>query len=49
MAFRFLADVLELDRSVEFTIIRDRKNFSTIVSDERFEFESDTVVAQLLS
>jgi pyruvate/2-oxoglutarate/acetoin dehydrogenase E1 component len=49
MAFRFLADVLEFDKNVVFTIVRHRKEFSTVVSDEKFEFECDSVVAQIFS
>ena len=47
LAFRFLADVLEFDKNVAFTIVRNRENLSTTVSDEKFEFKSETVIAQV--
>ena len=47
LAFRFLADVLEFDKGVVFTIVRNRENLSTTVSDEKFEFKSETVIAQV--
>jgi pyruvate/2-oxoglutarate/acetoin dehydrogenase E1 component len=47
LAFRFLADVLEFDKNVVFTIVRSRENLLTTVSDEKFEFKSETVIAQV--
>jgi pyruvate/2-oxoglutarate/acetoin dehydrogenase E1 component len=47
LAFRFLADVLEFDKNVVFTIVRSRENFLTTVSDEKFEFKIETVIAQV--
>ena len=47
LAFRFLADVLEFDKNVVFTIVRNRDDLSTTVSDENFEFKSETVIAQV--
>ena len=47
LAFRFLADVLEFDRNVVFTIVRNRDDLSTTVSEENFEFKSETVIAQV--
>ena len=47
LAFRFLADVLEFDKNVVFTIVRSRENLSTTVSDEKFEFKIETVIAQV--
>ena len=47
LAFRFLADALEFDKNVVFTIVRNRDDLSTTVSDENFEFKSETVIAQV--
>jgi DNA-binding PucR family transcriptional regulator len=47
LAFRFLADVLEFDKNVVFTIVRSRENLLTTVSDEKFEFKIETVIAQV--
>ena len=47
LAFRFLADVLEFDKNVVFTIVRNREDLSTTVSDEKFDFKSEEVVAQV--
>jgi len=47
LAFRFLADALEFDKNIVFTIVRNRDALSTTVSDEKFEFKSETVIAQV--
>ena len=47
LAFRFLADVLEFDKNVFFTIVRNREVLSTTVSDEKFDFKSEEVIAQV--
>ena len=47
LAFRFLADVLEFDKNVVFTIVRNREDLSTTVSDEKFDFKSEKVIAQV--
>ena len=47
LAFRFLADVLEFDKNVVFTIVRNREDLSTTVSDEKFDFKSEEVIAQV--
>ena len=44
LAFRFLTDVLEFDREIRFTVIRNRDKATTVVSDESFEIEYSKVV-----
>lgn len=49
LAFRFLTDVLEFDPDVEFTVVRDRDEKSTAVSDERFDVDYERVIDWLLN
>lgn len=47
LAFRFLTDVLEVDRDIEFTVIRDRETVSTAVSEELFSIDVHEIVSRL--
>ena len=49
LAFRFLTDVLEFDPDVEFTVVRNRAEMSTAVSDERFDVDRKKVIAWIVS
>ena len=47
LAFRFLADVLEFDKNVVFTIVRNRENFRTIVSDENLSINAHEIAKSI--
>jgi hypothetical protein len=47
LAFRFLADVLEFDKNVVFTIVRSRENLSTTVSDENFLIDAHEIAKSI--
>ena len=49
MAFRFLADVFEFDAEVKFTVVRNRAETSTAVSDERFNVDHEKVITWIVS
>ena len=49
LAFRFLTDVLEFDPEVKFTVVRNRAETSTAVSDERFDIDHEKVITWIVS
>ena len=48
LAFRFLTEVLEFDPKIKFTVIRNRDEKSTAVSDERFDVDYEKVTERIL-
>ena len=49
LAFRFLTDVLEFDPEIKFTVVQNRTEKSTAVSDERFDVDYEKVINWILS
>jgi pyruvate/2-oxoglutarate/acetoin dehydrogenase E1 component len=49
LSFRFLTDVLEFDPEVRFTVVRNRAEKSTAVSEERFEVDCKKVFVWMVS
>ena len=48
LAFRFLTEVLEFDQDIKFTVVRNRAEKSTAVSDERFDVDYEKVTERIL-
>lgn len=49
LAFRFLTDALEFDPTIKFTVVRNRDEASTAVSDESFEIDREEVITWIVS
>lgn len=48
-AFRFLTDALEFDPTIKFTVVRNRDEASTALSDESFEIDREEVITWIVS